>query len=110
MNICTQWWLHHYLKCQARKTSRLTVRWPIISMPLPKGPGIAVSVDHFAPLPVTPRGNTYILLFTDRFSRRADMYAVAAVESTAEGTANILISRYIPLWGCPRRILSDNGI
>ena len=74
-------------------------------MPLPEGPGTAVSVDYFGPLPVTPRGNTYILLFTDRFSRRADMYAVTAAEFTAEGTADILINRYISLWRCLRSIL-----
>ena len=56
-------------------------------MPLPEGPGVAVSVDYFGPLPVTPRGNTYILLFTDRFSRRADMSPVAGAEFTPEGTA-----------------------
>ena len=67
------------------------VRWPVISTPLPEGPGIAVSVDYFGPLSVTPRGNTYILLFTDRFSRRADMYAVTAAEFTAEGTPNICL-------------------
>ncbi len=38
------------------------------------------------------------------------MYAVTLVEFTAEGTANILIIRYIPLWGRPRSILSDNGL
>ena len=90
MAVCTRLWLRHYLKYQARKTPRLTVRWPIISMPLPEGPGIAISVDYFGSVPVTPRGNTYILLITDRFSRRADMFAVTAAESTAEGTANIL--------------------
>ena len=82
----------------------------MISIPLPPGPGIAVSVDYFGPLPVTPRGNTYISLFTDRFSRRSDMFAVTTAEFTAEGTANILINRYIPLLGCPRSILSDNGL
>ena len=79
-------------------------------MPLLEGPGIAVRVDYFAPLLVTPQGNTYILLFADRFSRRADMYAVTAAKFTAEGTANIPINRYIPLWGCPRSILLDNGL
>ena len=64
----------------------------------------------FGPLPVTPRGITYVLLFTDRFSRRADMFAVTAAEFTAEGTANILINRYISLWGCPRSILWDSGL
>ena len=62
MNICTWWWVRHCLKCQARKTLRLTVSWPIILMPLPEGPGIAISVDSFGPLPVTPRGKFYILL------------------------------------------------
>ena len=38
------------------------------------------------------------------------MYAVAAAEFTAEGTANILINRCIPLWACLRSILSDNGL
>ena len=38
------------------------------------------------------------------------MFAVIAAEFTAESTANILINRYIPLWGCPRSILSDNGL
>ena len=45
MGMCTRWWLHHCLKCQARKTPRLTVRWPVVSIPLPPRPGIAVSVD-----------------------------------------------------------------
>ena len=96
MNICSRWWLHHCLKCRARKKSRMTVRWPITSMPLPEGPGIAVGVHCFGPLPVTPRCNTYILLFTDRFSRRAHMLAVIAAELVAEGMANIVVNRYIP--------------
>ena len=80
MSICTRGWLRHCLKRQARKTSRLMVHWPIISMPQPEEPGIAVSADYFGPFPVTPRGSTYILLFTDRFGRRAEMYAVTAAE------------------------------
>ena len=99
INICTRWWLRNCLKCQAQKTPRLTVRLPITSMPLPKGPGIAISVDYCGPLLVTPQGNTYILLITDRFSRRADMIPVNAAEFTAEGTANILVNKHIPLWG-----------
>ena len=79
-------------------------------MPLPEGPGVATSVDNFDTLPVTPRGNTYILLITDRFSRRADILPVTAVEFTAECTANILVNKYIHSWGCPRTILSDNGL
>ena len=38
------------------------------------------------------------------------MFAVTAAEFTAEGTANILVNRFIPLWGCPPTLLSDNGL
>ena len=38
------------------------------------------------------------------------MYTVTAAEFTAEGTANILINRYISLWGCPRIVFSDNSL
>ena len=109
MDISARWWIRRCLKCQARKTSRQTIRWPTLSMPLPNSPGITVSVDYFGPLPLTPRGNLYILLFTDRFSRRADMYAVTAANFTAAGTADILIDQYITLWGCPVTLISDNG-
>ena len=37
------------------------------------------------------------------------MFAVTAAEFTAEGTANILVNRFISLWGCPSTLLSDNG-
>ena len=110
MNLCIRWWLRHCLKCPRWKTPRLTVRWPATTMPLPEGPDVAVSVDYFGPLQVTPRGNNYILLFTDRFSRRADMFPATAAEFTTEDTGNILVNQYIPLWGCPRTILSDNRL
>ena len=77
---------------------------------LPEGPGVVVSVDFFGPLPVTPRGNTYVMLITDRFSRRADMFPVTAAEFIAEGTANILVNKYNSIRRCPRTILSENGL
>ena len=85
------------------------MRWPI-SLHLPSGPGVAVSVEYLGPLSVTPRGNSYILNFMDRFSRPADMYAVSAAEFTAEGIANVLVNKYVPLCGCPSSLLSDNGL
>ena len=54
-------------------------------MPLPEGPGIAVSIDYFGPFPVTPRGSSYILLFTERFRRRADMYGITAAQIYSRG-------------------------
>ena len=62
MDISTRWWSRRYLKCQAHKTSRQTIRWSTLFMRLPIGPGILISVDCFGRLPLTPRGNAYILL------------------------------------------------
>ena len=106
---CVRWWIRRCMTCQARKTSRHTVRWPVIKMPLPNGPGEVVSVDFFGPLPITAQGNQHILLFTDRFSRRAVMHPTTAAEFTAAGVAHVLVDKYIPTWGCPRKLLSDNG-
>ena len=38
------------------------------------------------------------------------MFPVTAAEVIAEGTANIPVNKCVPLWGCPRTILSDNGL
>ena len=38
------------------------------------------------------------------------MFAVTAAKFTAEGTASVLIDRCIRLSGCPRSILSGNGL
>ena len=38
------------------------------------------------------------------------MFAVTAAELTAEGTANILVNRFILLWGCPSTLLSVTGL
>ena len=64
MSICTRWWLRHCLRCQARKTPRLTVRWPVISIPLPPVLGIAVSVDYFGPFCRSRPGVTPIFFFS----------------------------------------------
>ena len=60
MNISTRWWLRHCLQRQPRKSFGRTARWPVLSLPLPSGPGSATSVDYFAPLLVLPKGNSYI--------------------------------------------------
>ena len=109
MDVSVRGWIRRCLHCQARKISRNTIRWPTLSLSLHNGPGITVGVDYFGPLPLTPCGNVHILLFTDSFSRRADMFAVSAENFTAAGTADILLNEYIPLWGCPVTLLSDNG-
>ena len=70
-------------------------------------PSALTILDPFRPRPEKILTPSFLL---GRFSRRADIFAVTAAEFTAEGTANILVNRFIPLWGCPSTLLSDNGL
>ena len=72
-------------------------------MPLPEGPGNAVSDIYLLPLPATSR-------VTDRLSRRADMIAVPEAMFTDDVTANIFLNRHVPLRGCRRSVRSDKGL
>lgn len=68
----------HCLTYQAQKESRLTVRWPIASMPPLSGARHRDLSRLLRPLPVTPWSNTRVLFtITDRFNRRSDMFTVA---------------------------------
>lgn len=40
--------------------------------------------------------NTYVLLFTDRFGCRVDMYPVTDAELTVKVTVHVLVGQYIP--------------
>ena len=90
---------------RARPLVKLFVGRPSLS-PCPLA---LVSPSALTILARFPRGNSYILLLIDRFSRRANMYAVTDAQFTAKGTADILVNKYMTVWGCPISILSDNG-
>ena len=104
-----KWWMRRCYICQARKNARHTVRWPLVSLPLPNGPGQMIAFDLLGDLPKTDRGNRYILLVVDLFSRHAEAYAITSAEKTAKGCASRLVNDYIPRWGCPQTFLSDRG-
>lgn len=75
----TRRWIRHCLRCRGRNNDLDTVRWPTLTTLLPNGPDELVSVDYFGALVVTVR-HACILIFTDRFNRRADMFAITSNE------------------------------
>ena len=66
-----------------------------------------VACDFFGPLPRTARGNLYILVGIDHFSRWPE--AVATRTATAEVVAEFLHARIIAQHGTPRELLTDHG-
>lgn len=63
-----------------------------------------------AHLPTPSNGNKYILLATDRFSRRATIHLVSTSELSALGMAKILVDGNIPKSGFGKSLLTDNVV
>ena len=101
-------WIRRCYTCQARKSARSTIRWPLVFLPLPSRPGQMVSFDLLGPLPETKNGNVYVFLILDLFSRHAEGYAMTKDEKTARSCASKIVD-YIPRWGCPHIFVSDRG-
>lgn len=74
---------------------------------LPDGPGMAVSLDIFGPLPKTKDGNRYLLVVMDQFSKYTRLYLME--NQIIETIMGILQDRYFPEEGLPGAILTDNG-
>ena len=66
-----------------------------------------LATDYVGPLPVTERGNRYILLLTDHFTKYVEIIAVPNM--TAEVCAARILNEYVSRWGCLLSVHSDQG-
>ena len=66
-----------------------------------------VAFDFFGPLPTTSRGNTYVLVGIDHFSRWPE--AVLTRMANSDVVAEFLHSCIIAQHGTPHELLSDHG-
>ena len=66
------------------------------------------ATDILGPFPVTSRGNRYILVVTDTFSKWTEaLYAIP--DQTATTCAHYIFNEMISRFGCPLDIHSDQG-
>ena len=66
-----------------------------------------VAVDLIGPYPRTTRGNKYILVVTDVFTKWVEAFPIH--QPTASSMTQLLEEQVFRRYGYPRRILSDNG-
>lgn len=66
-----------------------------------------VAIDLVGPMPITNRGNQWILVLTDHFTRWQD--ALAIPDATAPTVAETLDERVFAYLGLPEQIHSDQG-
>ena len=97
-------YVRSYDSCQRRgKPSRNNELHPIP----PHSPFYQVGIDFVGPLPITPRGNRYIIVAVDLFTKWPEARAVE--EANANQVSQFVYEDIICRYGCPQRILTDRG-
>ena len=99
-------WLMRCDICAANKRPHKTPRAPLGKMQV-GAPFDRLSTDYLGPLPLTPRGNRYILLATCAFTKWVEIIPVP--EQSATICANRLLNEVIGRFGCPLTLHSDLG-
>ena len=99
-------WLQECDICAANKKLTRHPRAPLGDMRV-GAPLDRICTDILGPLPITPRGNQYILVVTDSFSKWVEAYPIH--DTTATTTAQVILNEFISRFGCPLDVHSDQG-
>jgi hypothetical protein len=99
-------WISQCEICGANKPPNKSSKAPLGSMPM-EAPLYRMGTYLLGPLPVTPRGNKYILTITDYFTKWVEIVAVP--DQTAVTCAQIMLNEVVCRFGCPLAIHSDQG-
>ena len=92
--------------CESDKKPNKKPKAPLGSL-LTGAPWDVLALDFTGPFPLTARGNRYILVITDHFTKYVEVIAVP--NQTAEECASRIINDVISRWGTPLAIHSDQG-
>ena len=66
-----------------------------------------VHMDMLGPLVESKRGNKYILVLIDQFTKWIECYAIP--NQTAQTIATVMVDNFISRFGCPNMIHTDQG-
>ncbi len=96
-------------KCSTCAKNRIKLRLKTNPLQLfpPSGPLESVAIDIFGPLLKTGKGNQYLLVICDRFTKLTKTVPLRGV--TAGEVARAFTHEWIMNYGSPLELLSDNG-
>lgn len=95
------------LSCQQFNIDREKRPGHLCLMKTSEGPFQIIGIDFCGPLQPTPRGNQYVLVITDYFTRWVTTAAVSTASATS--AAETIFTEYICKYGIPLCVLSDQG-
>lgn len=93
-------------KCQMNKARNMKEAGLMQPIEAPMSKGMTISIDFVGELPRTARGKDYIMVITDRFSKRV-WYEATRKTITAKQAAKILFEKVVRHQGLPEVIISD---
>ena len=99
-------WVKSCIECQANKKPRKSPRAPLGSMAV-GAPLDRMATDFMGPFPITPRGNRYILVVSDQFSKWVEIFSLP--DQSATKCASTILNEVISRFGTPLSIHSDQG-
>jgi len=98
-------WVMGCPACQSRKGSKR--KYGLLKPIIIIRPFELMGMDLMGPFSLTKRGNCWILVIADYFTKWVEIFALP--DATAQTCAKIVFDCIICRYGAPERILSDNG-
>ena len=100
-------WVKTCPQCSGRKLLPSPGRLPLGQLPIPTAAFQCLGIDVLGPLPVTTKGNRYLLCITDYYTR----YPIALPMSNQRAItiAKLLVEEVFLVYGFPSSLLSDRG-
>eukprot|EP00731_Ephydatia_muelleri_P024465 Em0016g736a len=99
-------WCSGCLSCASRKPPPAKLRAPLQLDPAVR-PLQRVAMDIMGPLPETSRGNKYILVIADYFTKWSEAYPIPNMEAIT--VAKCVVNEFICRFGVPEQLHSDQG-
>lgn len=93
--------------CQTNKLARKKNRKPMQITTTSSKAFERIALDIDGPLPVTEKGNKYVLTLQDDFTKYSQAYAIPNHEAVT--ISEILTSKFICTFGIPHSILTDRS-
>ena len=99
-------WCKQCTRCAARKPPQRRARAAMqkyqVGVPMER-----VAIDVMGPLPTSTRGNRYVVVMADYFTKWAE--AIATPDQEARTVADVFVRHFLTKFGAPRMIHTDQG-
>ena len=99
-------WVKKCDMCNSRKGTLRKSKAPLQTYKV-GAPNERVAIDFMGPFVKTDRGNRFMMVVGDLFTKWTECYSIENLEAST--VAKVLVDRYISHWGCPLIIHTDQG-